>query len=125
VLMIVGMSLGLGWARSGDFDPATVPSRWQAFGAGAVLDLALFCAAISALVLLKRDARLPGTGGHAVEVHHVLPDPHYPEDDFEPYFVALCECGWVGEPRDTREEAFADAREHDPRVEPQVGRPVG
>jgi hypothetical protein len=124
-VMIIGMALGLGWVARGDnFDPATVSPHWQAFGAGAAVDLALFCAGISALVLLGREPQLPGTGLHAVEVHHVLPDPYYPEEDFGPYYVALCECGWTGEPRDTREQAFGDAREHDPRVEPDVRRPV-
>jgi MFS family permease len=64
--------------------------------------------------------------------------PHNPGDqvrvwevrDKEPYFVAYCDCGWVGtaykatEP-DARDKAFRDAREHGTNVAPEVEYPLG
>jgi cytochrome bd-type quinol oxidase subunit 2 len=64
--------------------------------------------------------------------------PHEPRDRVEvwyvreddPFFIAYCECGWVGraydesEP-DAREKAFRDAREHGTNVAPEVAYPLG
>jgi hypothetical protein len=50
--------------------------------------------------------------------------------DKEPYFVAYCDCGWVGtayeatEP-EARDKAFRDAREHGTNVAPEVEYPLG
>lgn len=50
--------------------------------------------------------------------------------DKEPYFVAYCDCGWVGtaydasEP-DARDNAFRDARQHGTNVAPEVEYPLG
>ena len=61
---------------------------------------------------------------HNAEVHDVRPDPNLPED-FEPYFVALCDCGWFGDTRPSAEEAFRDAYGHSETVAQDVKRPVG
>ena len=61
---------------------------------------------------------------HNVEVHDVRPSPDRPED-FEPYFVALCDCDWMGDIRSSSEEAFRDAHGHSPNVSEDVQRPVG
>jgi len=51
-------------------------------------------------------------------------------DDKEPYFVAYCDCGWVGSAVDAtdphaRDKAFRDAREHGTNVAPEVEHPLG
>lgn len=61
---------------------------------------------------------------HNVEVHDVRPSPDQPED-FEPYFVALCDCDWFGDIRSSSEEAFRDAHRHSLNVSEDVRRPVG
>jgi lysylphosphatidylglycerol synthetase-like protein (DUF2156 family) len=66
------------------------------------------------------------------------PKPHDPGDQIrvweirekEPYFVAYCDCGWVGTAYDTtdpdaRDKAFRDAREHGTNVAPEVEHPLG
>jgi hypothetical protein len=124
--LLSGPVQGLGWARHGSIDPAQLPRAEQTFGAGAAVSTILFTGGIAFLVLCR-----PGLSAgrwlrmHAVEVHDVRPDPADPKGCFEPYFVALCECGWAGEPRDTSEEAFADARSHTPNVDRTIRRPVG
>ncbi len=66
------------------------------------------------------------------------PKPHRPDDrirvwrirDKKPYFVAYCDCGWVGaaydadEPR-ARDNAFRDARGHGTNVASEVEDPLG
>jgi hypothetical protein len=61
---------------------------------------------------------------HAVAVFDTrpLPDDRKP---FEPYFVAICDCGWVGDIWGTSEEAFKDAYHHDLNVSEEIQRPVG
>jgi hypothetical protein len=61
---------------------------------------------------------------HYVEVMDVRPSPDEKED-FEPYFVAICDCGWVGLPVSGPGEAFEEARLHSPLVSDEVRRPVG
>jgi multisubunit Na+/H+ antiporter MnhB subunit len=51
-------------------------------------------------------------------------------DDEEPYFIAYCDCGWVGTAYDVtdpeaREKAFRDARAHGTNVAPDVEQPLG
>jgi hypothetical protein len=46
-------------------------------------------------------------GEHHVEVHDVRPLPDE-KDRYEPYFIALCDCGWVGEALGSGDEAFED-----------------
>jgi O-antigen/teichoic acid export membrane protein len=61
------------------------------------------------------------------------PKPHRPDDrvrvwrlrDKQPYFVAYCDCGWVGAPHDddeahARDNAFREARAHGTNVAPEV-----
>jgi hypothetical protein len=58
---------------------------------------------------------------HRVEINDVRPlDPAA----FEPYFLATCECGWLGEIRSSHVEASRDAATHDPSGEPETVRPV-
>jgi hypothetical protein len=61
---------------------------------------------------------------HAVAVYDTRPLPDDPKP-FEPYFVAICECGWIGETRGSSEEAFKDAYDHDSNVSEEIQRPVG
>jgi hypothetical protein len=51
-------------------------------------------------------------------------------DDEEPYFIAYCDCGWVGTAYDVtdpeaQEKAFRDARAHGANVAPYVEHPLG
>lgn len=63
---------------------------------------------------------------------------HQPDDwvhvayisDKQPFCVAYCDCGWVGEAHDDDEpdaceRAFRDAREHGANVAPEIERPYG
>jgi hypothetical protein len=61
---------------------------------------------------------------HRVAVYDTRPSPDDAEQ-FEPYFVAICECDWLGNIRDNALDAFADARAHDENVDPEIKRPVG
>ena len=50
--------------------------------------------------------------------------------DKEPYFVAYCDCGWVGTAFDgtdphAQDNAFRDARQHGPNVASDVEHPLG
>jgi hypothetical protein len=52
------------------------------------------------------------------------------DDDDEPYFVAYCDCGWVGTAHDAtdleaQDKAFRDARDHGTNVAPEVEHPLG
>ena len=66
------------------------------------------------------------TKQHRVAVYDTRP---LPDDSkaFDPYFIAMCDCDcdWVGVARDSSEEAFADAREHDANVAGEIVRPLG
>jgi hypothetical protein len=66
------------------------------------------------------------------------PPTHHPDDrvrvgeisDKKPYFVAYCDCGWVGAAYgatapDAQERAFRDAHEHGTNVASGVERPLG
>ena len=51
-------------------------------------------------------------------------------DDEEPYFIAYCDCGWVGTACDAtdpqaQDKAFRDARAHGTNVAPEVEHPLG
>ena len=61
---------------------------------------------------------------HKVEVHDVRPEV---PGMYEPYCVAICSCGWLGDfhKSDETEQAFIDARKHSPTVAEDVKRPVG
>jgi hypothetical protein len=55
--------------------------------------------------------------------------PRRKRDDFDPYFIAHCDCDWVGKPHhgsdeDALEAACADAYAHTPNVEAGVVRPL-
>jgi hypothetical protein len=50
-----------------------------------------------------------------------MPDEKKP---YDPYFIAVCECGCVGPGRDSLEQASGDAYEHSPSVKEEVYRPV-
>jgi hypothetical protein len=51
---------------------------------------------------------------HLVVVHDLT------GQDSEPFFVAICSCGWAGPKYATREEAFGDAYAHDPNVSQEL-----
>jgi hypothetical protein len=61
---------------------------------------------------------------HIAGVFDIRPYPGE-KDPYDPYFVAMCDCGWAGPPRPTREEAFADAAGHTPAIKPEVERLLG
>ena len=61
---------------------------------------------------------------HNVAVHDVRPPPDE-QEDFEPYFIAICDCGWIGDGRFSAEESFRDAQGHSPTVAEELRRPVG
>jgi hypothetical protein len=61
---------------------------------------------------------------HRVAVHDARPLPTE-EEQWDPYFVALCSCGWLAEPRDSAEAAFRDAAGHDANVAPMPIRQLG
>ena len=69
----------------------------------------------------------PGGATHHVTVMHVdPPQGHADAGTYQPYYVALCSCDHLGpDPRDTAEQAFADARAHSADVDPVIGRPLG
>jgi hypothetical protein len=57
---------------------------------------------------------------HAIAVYHVDP----PEGEYEPYFIAICECDWMGDIRADAESALADARKHSPNTDSNIKRPL-
>lgn len=49
---------------------------------------------------------------HHAEIHHVrFGDRSQPD-----YYLALCDCGWTGEPSDTAQPALDEGRQHDPTL---------
>ena len=61
---------------------------------------------------------------HVVEVLDTRPPLDEP-DAFEPYFAAVCECGWADPEHTTEAGARAAALAHDSNVVPGARRPVG
>lgn len=62
---------------------------------------------------------------HLVKIYNGRPSPDDP-DQYEPYFVAICACDWVGDPCDTADEAIRNARNrHSSNIQPELVRPVG
>jgi hypothetical protein len=61
---------------------------------------------------------------HRAAVYDTRPIPG-DKEQFDPYFVAMCDCDWVAETRDSSEEAFRDAYAHTSNVDEEVKRPVG
>jgi hypothetical protein len=74
---------------------------------------------------------MDGTCPQRAEVWYVAVRnrPRRQRDDFDPYFIARCECGWVGDARDgsgaeALATACADAFGHSMNIESSVGRPM-
>ena len=93
--------------------------------------VALVTGAILAVVVLPlvwlRWGDRDGTGSHVdhqVAVYDTRPIPG-DGNQFVPYFVAICSCGWMGTVSDHLEEADQEARLHVPGSEPAVERPLG
>jgi hypothetical protein len=61
---------------------------------------------------------------HSVVVQDVRPSAN-DRKQFDPYFIALCECRWFGDPRSSAEEALRDAEAHAPGARDDVLRPLG
>lgn len=61
---------------------------------------------------------------HLVAVYDTRPAPSAPPA-FDPYYVAICDCGWAGPSRQSSEEAFHDAYTHDTHVQEKIQRPIG
>jgi hypothetical protein len=119
-------------------------------GAARAVELALFGIFIAGMVLipvtwiawrprwllppsLRRSlAAGAGHGSRASSItHHVTvmyvdpPAGHADAGKYQPYYVALCSCDHLGpDPRDTADQAFADARAHSADVDPVVQRPL-
>jgi len=119
--LVYGVNVGLGWRRFGaERNPATFPRHEQCLAAGVVFGFVLVLAALAVRVgprMLNRavsgsDANAASMKTHDLAVYDVRPDPADPKNQFEPYFIALCSCGWVGDGKDTGDEALADARTH-------------
>ncbi len=98
-----------------------------AYSAGFMLLLAVLLP-IMAFRVRRRDA---GPREHQpsdpVEVWHMRDGSRRPA--FAPYFIARCECGWVGDAHDESDDgaesrAFADARSHGSNVKPDVAYPM-
>lgn len=54
------------------------------------------------------------------EVNVVFADP----EGIDPYYVAICDCGWLGKFHTSQAPAFDDARSHTPNVKSEVERPL-
>ena len=61
---------------------------------------------------------------HRAAVYDTRPIPG-DENQFDPYFVAICDCDWLGDIRASSEEAFSDAYRHTENVDTDLKRPVG
>jgi hypothetical protein len=83
-----------------------------------------------------KDSLSPGRGGwmrlfkskpkeHHAAVYDTRPKPGDTRNNFEPYFIAICDCDWSGDARKSSEEAFHDAHAHTPNVDDYLKRPVG
>ena len=60
---------------------------------------------------------------HEATVHDVrAPAEH--ADEFEPYFIAMCSCDWVGEAKASEPEARLEAQQHTANVREEVERPL-
>jgi hypothetical protein len=68
----------------------------------------------------------PSELSHHVTVMRVDPPPGNADaGKYQPDYVALCGCDRLGpNPRDTADQAFADARAHSADVDPVVQRPL-
>lgn len=60
---------------------------------------------------------------HLVEIHDVR-SPATDLNPVEPYFAAICSCGWVEAPLADEEQARERARRHSPNVDPVVKHPL-
>lgn len=73
---------------------------------------------------LDQERRHPSGGSeveHNVEIWDVRP---FTANDFEPYFTARCECGWVAEAKPTEYEARVQAKSHSRHINQGVQRPL-
>ena len=61
---------------------------------------------------------------HRAAVYDTRPIPG-DKEQFDPYIVAICECGWLGDFYQSSEEAFRDAYKHTDQVDEEVKRPLG
>lgn len=62
---------------------------------------------------------------HLVKIFDVrcLPDDPKP---YDPYFIAICACDWVGDPCDTAAKAIRNAQKsHSDNIQPELVQPVG
>ena len=58
-------------------------------------------------------------------LHQARPIPGDRIEAAEPYFVAICNCDWMGDSRDSSEDEFEDAYAHTANVDREVRDPVG
>ena len=132
-LLIFGLYFGFGGSRLGHAAdaPTWLPRSAQTFGAGVVIGFALLLLALGCRVLgSEPPAPIPPpplaeTGDHLVHIYDVRPDPNDAKHQFEPYFMAGCDCGWIGAIRSSSDEATLEGYDHDPSVAPGLERPVG
>jgi hypothetical protein len=79
---------------------------------------------------LRGGSDIPGRPGADADNVALQNGPRRQRDDFDPYFIARCECDWVGDGHDASEPdalaaTCADAFGHSVNAEPAVGRPMG
>ena len=60
---------------------------------------------------------------HHAAVYDTRPIPG-DKNQFEPYFIAMCECNWIGDVRQSGDEAFRDAYAHTENVDEEMKRPL-
>ena len=102
----------VGWAFVG------APLLMLAFGGGryTVADGAIVFVFGLAIVWLtrRRRARYPE---HLASVEYVRPDDyHGPDALTAPFYLAWCDCGWMGDDQPDEAAARREAREHSPHV---------
>jgi hypothetical protein len=83
----------------------------------------------AALIVQRPSGLVDGSCPERIEVCYIAlrHAPRRRRHDFDPYFVARCECGWLGEARDAQEPhaleaACAEGFGHGAHVEPLVVR---
>ena len=60
---------------------------------------------------------------HLVQIWDVKPRPG--EEQFDPYFIAMCPCGWIGTGVHSERESRSNALTHSSTVEDNVRYPLG
>jgi hypothetical protein len=105
-------STGLGWVF------VASPVLVLLFGRGRYsVAEAAFMPVIGVAILLWLKARPARWPEHLASVEHVRPDESDgPDARTTPFYLAWCDCGWLGDDQPSEEAARLEAREHTPHV---------